>query len=64
MSQHELFGFNDTRPKLTLKKIITKERMDEVKRLLDKKDGKGAAQKLRELNEELEKVERRIKNKK
>jgi len=38
--------------------------MDEVKRLLDKKDGKGAAQKLRELNEELEKVERRIKNKK
>lgn len=58
--QRELFGFNDTRPRLTLKKVITKERMDEVKRLLDKKDSKGAAERLREMREELEKIERRI----
>lgn len=64
MNQRELFGFTDMRPRLTLKKVITKERMDEVKRLLDKKDGRGAAEKLREMRYELEKVERRIGSKK
>lgn len=64
MNQHELFGFKDTRPKLSLKKVITRERMEEVQKLLDKNDGRGAAEKLRELNEALEKIERRISYKK
>lgn len=61
--QKELFGFEDMRPKLSLKKVITKERLKEIQTYLDNKDGKSAAEKLRELNEELEKIERRITNK-
>ncbi len=60
--QKDLFGFNDMRPKLSLKKIITKERMQEVQKLLEKKDGLTAEQKLRELRYDLEKLERRINN--
>lgn len=63
MSQAELFGFNDMRPKLSLKKVITRERMQEIKDLLDKKDGRGAAEKLRDLRYGLEALERRITNK-
>lgn len=54
MNQRELFGFKDLRPKLSLKKVITRERMEEVQKLLDKKDGRGAAEKLRALVEDLE----------
>jgi len=59
-SQKELFGFNDTRPKLSLKKIITKERMQEVQKLLEEKKLLTAEQRLRELRYDLEKLERRI----
>ncbi len=64
MTQRDLFGFEDMRPKLSLKKIITKERMEEVKKLMDKGDSRGAAEKLGDLNEALEKLERRITHKK
>lgn len=60
--QKNLFGFEDMRPKLMLKKHITRERMDEIKAMLDKKNGKSAGRMLRELNDELEKVERRLSN--
>lgn len=64
MTQRDLFGFEDMRPKVSLKKIITKERMEEVKKLMDKGDSRGAAEKLGDLNEALEKLERRITHKK
>jgi hypothetical protein len=54
----------DMRPKVSLKKIITRERMEEVRKLMDKGDGRSAAEKLADLNEALEKLERRITNKK
>ncbi|MFO0447613.1 MAG: hypothetical protein ACK52I_02795 [Pseudomonadota bacterium] len=60
--QQALFGFNDMRPKMSLRSIITRERIEEVKKLLQHKDGKGAEEKLREMREELEKLERRISN--
>jgi len=61
--QKSLFGFKDMLPKANLKKIITKERIQEVQALLDKKDGRGAAEKLREMRCALEAYERRISNK-
>lgn len=60
MEQKELFGFNDSRPKLSLKKIITKERLQEVQQLLQDKKLLSAEQRLRELRYDLEKLERRI----
>ena len=64
--QGSLFGFKDMTPwaKKGVKKVITKERLVEVQRLLDNKDGRGAAEKLREMNEGLERFERRISNQK
>jgi len=62
-NQKDLFGFNDMRPKLSLKKVITKERLQEVQRALEKKDGLTAEQRLRELRYDLEKLERRISSK-
>lgn len=47
---------------MSLRSIITRERIEEVKKLLQHKDGKGAEEKLREMREELEKLERRISN--
>jgi hypothetical protein len=61
-NQKELFGFNDSRPKLSLKKIITKERMQEVQKLLEERKLMTAEQRLRELRYDLEKLERRISN--
>ncbi len=61
--QKSLFGFNDMRPKLGLKKIITRERMEEGKRLMKKGDDKGAAAILRDVRYKLEAYERRISNK-
>jgi len=65
MADGELFGFKDMVPwaKKGVKKIITRERMEEVKALLEKKDGRGAAQILRDMNEKLERFEKRISNK-
>lgn len=66
MADGELFGFKDMTPwaKKGVKKIITRERLEEVKALLEKKDDRGAAQVLRDMGERLEKFERRITNKK
>jgi len=50
------------RPKVSLKKIITRERMEEVKNLMLKGDSQAVAERLRSLNEALEKLEKRIKN--
>jgi hypothetical protein len=58
-NQLPLFGFEEMRPKASLKKIITRERMEEVKSLLYSNPEKSA-QCLRELNEKLEEFERRI----
>ena len=63
-NQKELFGFNDSRPKLSLKKIITKERIQEVQKLLEDKKLLTAEQRLRELRYELENLEKRISHKK
>jgi hypothetical protein len=59
--QKSLFGFNDMRPKA--KVPISKERILEVQRLLEKKDGVGAAAILRDVRYKLEAYERRISNK-
>jgi hypothetical protein len=61
--QKELFGFQDTRPKLSLKKIITKERLQEVQKLIDERKMMSAEQRLREMRYELENLERRINHK-
>lgn len=63
--QKELFGFSDMTPwaKKGIRKIITKERMEQIKKLLEKKDSRGAAAKLRDLGEKLEAFNRRISNK-
>ena len=58
--QKELFGFHDMRPKLSLKKIITRERILEVQKLLEERKLMTAEQRLRELRYELENLERRI----
>lgn len=59
--QKTLFGFNDMRPKA--KVPISKERIQEAQRLLEKRDGKGAAAILREIRYGLEAYERRISHK-
>lgn len=63
--QGSLFGPRDMTPwaKKGVKKIVSRERLAEVQKLLEKKDGKGAAAKLREMNDDLERFERRIGNK-
>lgn len=64
MSDGELFGFKDMTPwaKKGVKKIITKERLIEIKQMIDRGD-KNAAAKLREIGEALENFERGISNK-
>jgi len=63
-NQKELFGFNDSRPKLSLKKVITKERLQEVQKLIEERKLLSAEQRLRELRYDLEKLERRISQRK
>ena len=65
MADGELFGFRDTTPwaKKEVKKIITKERLIEMKKLIDKGD-KSAADMMREIGEALDRFEKRISNKK
>jgi hypothetical protein len=61
-SQRPLFGFKEMMPKANLKKIITKERIQEVQQLLEKKDALGAEQALRDIRYKLEAYERRLSN--
>lgn len=62
MAQQNLFGFKEMLPKI--KVPISAARIKEAKELVAKGDGRGAAEKLREIREGLEKYERRISNKK
>jgi len=64
MADGELFGFRDNTPwaKKGVKKIITKERLIEMKKLIDKGD-RSAAEMMREIGEALERFEKRISNK-
>jgi len=62
IAQQPLFGFDDMRPKASLKKIITKERILEVQAMLAKRDSKGAAEALRDIRYKLEALEKRIRN--
>ncbi len=64
MPDGELFGFSDMTPwaKKGVKKIITKERLIEMKKLIDKGD-KNAAEMMREIGEALDRFEKRISNK-
>lgn len=59
--QFQLFPPKAIAPRVQLKKIITKERMEEVRAMIDSKKPKNAAQALRDLNDDLESLERRIK---
>jgi hypothetical protein len=59
--QFNIFPHKDTASRVGLKKIITKERMEEVRKLIDSKKPTSAAQALRNLNDDLESLERRIK---
>lgn len=56
--QFSLFGWQ----KPTAKIPLSKERIEEVKALIAKNDGKTAAQKLRDIREGLENYEHRISN--
>jgi hypothetical protein len=55
--QFSLFGFTPPKRKVP----ISKARIEEVKQLIAKKDGKNAAIALRDIREKLEDFERRIK---
>lgn len=63
-NQLPLFGFKDDLPKIQtkLKKVITKERIDEMNKLY--KEGKFTltVQRLEDMHEKLEALEKRIKN--
>lgn len=61
MTQRDLFGFEDMRPKA--KVPISRERILGVQKLLENRDGKGAAAILREIRYGLEAYERRISHK-
>lgn len=56
--QFSLFSFNEIKPKA--KVPISKERIEEVKRLIQCEDGKNAAAALRDIREKLEDFEARI----
>lgn len=67
--QGELFGFEDLRPRLNLakaeiKKIVTKERIEEMKRLYAAGDARSLLDVLERVNEKLDKLDKRISNKK
>ena len=57
--QFSLFGFQQPKMKVP----ISKERIEEVKKLIDAGDGQNAATRLREVREDLEAFEQRITNK-
>lgn len=58
--QFSLFGFQRPKSKVP----ISRERIEEAKRLFDSGDPGAAADKLREVREGLERYERRLNNKK
>jgi len=63
-SDHQLplFGFKENLPHLKLKKIVSKERIDEMNALYKKGDMRSVVGKLEDLQESLDRFEKRIKN--
>lgn len=57
--QFSLFSFNDMKPKT--KVPISKERIEQIKKLIEKRDGENAAIILRGIREKLEDYESKIK---
>jgi hypothetical protein len=60
--QFSLFQQKDMAPKPSLKKVLTKERIKEVNDMLKARDNRNAYEMLRDLNHDLEAVNRRIHN--
>ncbi len=58
------FGFKDSQPHLKLKKIVTKERIAEMNKLLSEGKINGTCALLSDLNDKLERYEKRITHKK
>ena len=61
--QFQLFSARDMAPRPQLKKIITRERMEEVRKLIDSGQMSIAARQLADLNDSLEQIEKRLTNK-
>jgi hypothetical protein len=57
------FGFKDSQPHLKLKKIVTKERIEEMKKLYKAGKINSTCILLSDLNDKLENYEKRLKNK-
>lgn len=60
--QLPLFGFKDNLPSVKLKKMISKERLEEARAAYMKGDLRSSLEKLRDVREGLEKYCSRIKN--
>jgi hypothetical protein len=61
--QHSLFPYKEMAPKAGLRKIVTKERIQEMNKLLHAGDTRGLVERLEDLNDRLERFEQRIKHK-
>jgi hypothetical protein len=61
--QLEIFGFKESLPVIRLKKIVSKERIAEMNALLKSNDYKGTAVMLSDMQDRLERFEKRIKTK-
>lgn len=57
--QLPIFGFHDTRPKLRMKKVVSKSRVEEVRKMLEAGDQVSA---MKLINEGLEDFDRRLSN--
>ncbi len=68
-NQGELFGFEDLRPRLNLakaeiKKVVTKERIAEMKKMYEAGNAKGLLSLLESVNDKLDRLDKRLTNKK
>lgn len=61
--QKELFGFNDMRPKIKASKLVSPERVREVKAAMSSGSVEEQIKAMRNLREGLESFDRRLKNK-
>ena len=61
--QKELFGFNDMRPRIAAKKLVSPERVKEVQKAMSSGTIQDQIRVMRALREGLESFDRRLKNK-
>lgn len=61
-NQLHLFGFKESLPHVRLKKIVSKERIEEMKALYKKGDIRGTCEMLQDLQEKLDRFDKRLKN--